>query len=125
MARSCRTEVIHFPAQGGDLRLEGVVFSHFPVQEANGDPCLFLDAFGRQQVGVDALVRVATKTPHLDQALIHKSLETIIGFAQADAHGGGQLALGALGVLREELEQLVSGGVVEHGLVQVVNLQVA
>ena len=96
-------EAVYFPAQGGDLRLEGVVFGHFPVQEADGDAGLFLDAFGRQPVGVDALVGVAAEVVGFDHALFNEGVDTVIGFAQADAHGGGQLALRALGVLREEL----------------------
>ena len=70
----------------------------------DGDAGFFLDAFLRQQVGVDALIRVATEVISLDHALFNKCLDTVIGFAQANAHGGGQLALGVLGVLREELE---------------------
>ena len=103
MAGSRSTLVVHFPAQGGDLRLEDVVFRYFPVQEADADPGFFLDALGRQQVGVGPLVGVAAEVVGLDHALFNEGVDTVIGFAQADAHGGGQLALRALGVLREEL----------------------
>lgn len=46
---------------------------------------------------------VAAEVVGLDHALFNEGVDTVIGFAQADAHGGGQLALRALGVLREEL----------------------
>ena len=77
------------------------------MQEAGGEAGLGLDAGRGEQVGVGAFVVAVAEVLDLEPALIDDGADAVVGTAQTQAQGLGEVTLGGLGVGRQVLEDAV------------------
>lgn len=90
--------------QGFDFGLERFVFGHLAFEEAAGEGGFFGEAGGGEQVGVLELVRAVLEVAELDEALVDEGVHAVVHLPVAGAEQGGELALGGVGPVVEDLQ---------------------
>jgi hypothetical protein len=71
-----------FAFQGVDLALDRLELGFLAFQEGEGDAGFFLQPGGGEEVGVVALVGVLAEVAELDQALLDRRAQAVVGLAQ-------------------------------------------
>ena len=98
----------YFPSQHFDLLLQIAIFAHLALEKAYGDPCLFFDSAGGQQVSIGELVTGLANIVYLHQPCFNQSAQTIIRFANADAQASRHIALADLRLFRKKFQKSVT-----------------
>lgn len=82
----------------------------------HGNPRLFLDPLGGEQVGIRKFVFAVAEIIDLQAAFFDQRVQAKINLAEADTQSFCQTPLGKAGVIFQCFEQAVAGGIVEHGV---------
>src|SRR5690606_35004656 len=81
---------------------------HALLQEPEGDPGLLLEALGSKVVRVAALVGIIAEVVDLDPAAAHDGAQAVVDLAQADTELARELALTAVRISLQRLEQAIA-----------------
>lgn len=87
-----------------DLIPQALVFLNLALQVGGGNPGLRVHPFRGQQVEIGCLVMRVFEVLSFDVTLSDQGFNAVIDFTRTHAQVLGDLALGGLGVLLEELE---------------------
>src|SRR6056297_3923655 len=87
-----------------DLLPDGLVFRHAPGEKGSRHRRLRGETPGGEHIGIGQLVAARAEVAHLDVALVHEALQTVVHAPETDAEGLGDLALGHLGFVLEKAQ---------------------
>jgi hypothetical protein len=100
-----------------DLALQRFVFVQLAAQESRRDHGFFLDALGRQEIEIGALVVAVAEIVDLDEALLDQRLQAEVDAPKAKAQLVGDPPLAGVRVGLQQLQDPVASLVGQHGLV--------
>ena len=92
-----------------NLTPQALVFLNLALQVGGGNSGFGVHPFRSQQVDIGCLVMRVLEVLGFDVALFDQGLNAVIDFTQTHTQVLGELALGGVRVLLEELEQFVVG----------------
>src|SRR6185369_7378194 len=104
----------HLALEFLDFALQPFVFLQLALEEADRSAHFLLRALGREVIGVDELVTVVAEVAYLEQPLVQQRVQAEVDFPHAHVQLPGELALGEFGIRLQQLEQAITGFIVEH-----------